>query len=117
MMAIDSAMLLLAADAPAGAPSVNPTAEMLKLGGMVVMFILVFYFVAIRPQSQKSKQHTELLKTLRSGDKVVTSGGLLGVVLNVKEKTVSVRSGESKIEVQKGAISEVLERGGEASPS
>jgi len=117
MIPIDAAILLLAAQGPAGSPPVNQTAEMLKLGGMVVMFVVVFYFIAIRPQSQKAKQHAALLKTLRSGDKVVTSGGLLGVVLNVKEKSVSVRSGESKLEIQKGAIAEILERGSEASQS
>jgi preprotein translocase subunit YajC len=117
MILIDALIPLFAADAPGGPAPVNPTGEMLKLGGMVAMFIFVFYFIAIRPQSQKAKQHAAMLKTLRAGDKVVTSGGLLGVVLTVKDKSVSVRSGESKLEFQKGAIAEVLERGSEASPS
>jgi len=51
-----------------------------------------------------------LLKTLKPGDKVVTSGGVLGVVISVKDRAVSIRSAEAKIEVLKSAVSEVLER-------
>lgn len=116
MTLIDALIPLLAA-ATEGERITNPTADLLKMGGMVVMFVFVFYFIAIRPQSQKAKQHAEMLKTLRSGDKVVTSGGMLGVVLNVKDKAVSIRSGESKLELQKGAIAEVLERGSDSSSS
>jgi preprotein translocase subunit YajC len=111
-------LIVLFADVAAAEPAPkNPTAEMIKFAAMVGVFILMFYFVAIRPQSKKAKEHATLLKSLRSNDKVVTSGGLLGVVLNVKEKSVTVRCGESKLELQKGAIAEVLERGSDSSQS
>ena len=116
MLSLISTIGLFAADPPANSASGNP-GDLIKLVGWMGLMAFVFYFVAIRPQSQKAKKHAELLKGLRSGDKVVTSGGLLGVVLNVKDKTVSVRSGDSKLELQKGAISEVLERGSEATQS
>ena len=76
-----------------------------------------FYFILIRPQSKKAKEHAEMLKTVRPGDKIITSGGVVGVVVSVKEKTLSIRSADSKFEITKAAITEISERGGESSSS
>jgi preprotein translocase subunit YajC len=81
------------------------------------LLIVVFYFALIRPQQKKTKQLAELLKTVRPGDKVATAGGILGVVVKVKEKSVSIRSADSKMEISKTAITEILERSGESSES
>lgn len=70
---------------------------------MVVMIVL-FYFLMIRPQSLKMKQHKALLAALKVGDKVVTNGGILGVVVSIKDNTISMRSADSKFEVQKSAV-------------
>ena len=80
----------------------------------LLLMVVVFYFILIRPQQKKAKDHATLLKTLRSGDKIVTSGGVVGVVVTVKEKTVSIRSADTKMEVLKSAISEITERSGES---
>jgi len=79
--------------------------------------VVMFYFVLIRPQSKKAKEHAELLKTVKPGDRIVTSGGVVGVVVTVKEKTLSIRSADSKFEVTKAAITEITERSGAASES
>jgi preprotein translocase subunit YajC len=92
----------------------NPKAETLKLVGMMVIMGFVMYFIMIRPQRQRQKQLEALLKSVRPGDKVLTSSGIVGVVLSVKEKTVTLRSGETKLEVLKSAVSEVTEKGGES---
>ena len=81
------------------------------------LLVVVFYFVLIRPQQKKARQHTEMLKAVRAGDKIVTSGGVVGVVLSVKEKTLTIRSADAKFEVTKAAVSEITERGGESSES
>lgn len=81
----------------------------------LLLMVVVFYFILIRPQQKKAKDHTTLLKTLRSGDKIVTSGGVVGVVVTVKEKTVSIRSADTKMEVLKSAVTEITERSGESS--
>ena len=81
------------------------------------LLVVVFYFVLIRPQQKKAKQHAELLKAVRAGDKVVTSGGVVGVVLSVKEKTLTIRSADAKFEVTKAAIAEITDRGGESNES
>ena len=83
--------------------------------GMVplVLLLVVFYFILIRPQQKKAKEHQRLLTTLRPGDKVLTSGGVIGTILAVKEKAVTLRSADTKLEVTKGAVSEILERSGD----
>jgi len=80
----------------------------------LVLLIVVFYFILIRPQQKKAKQHATLLKTVRPGDKVLTSSGILGVVLTVKEKTLTIRSADTKLEITKSAIAEITERSGDA---
>lgn len=83
----------------------------------LVLLVVVFYFVLIRPQQKRTREHQQLLKTVKPGDKVLTSGGILGVVLSVKEKTVTLRSADTKLEITKSAIAEITERSGEASES
>ena len=78
---------------------------------------IVFYFALIRPQQKKAKDHAELLKAVRPGDKIVTTGGVVAVIVSVKEKTLSIRSADSKFEITKSAIAEITERGGEPSES
>lgn len=88
----------------------NPTAQMLQMVGTFAVMGVMFYFVLIRPQQKKAKDHALLLKALRPGDKIVTSGGILGVVVSVKEKTVAIRSADTKMEVLKSAVSEITEK-------
>jgi preprotein translocase subunit YajC len=90
----------------------NQTADSIKMFLMMGLMVVVFYFLLIRPQQKRQREHNELLKTIKPGDKVVVSGGIIGVVITVKEKSVTVRSADAKIEVTKGAVGEILERAG-----
>ncbi len=110
---------LLAQGQPAGSPGTqtDPKAQVLQTVGLLVIMVVMFYFVLIRPQSKKAKEHAQLLKTVRAGDKIITSGGVVGVVISVKEKTVSIRSMDAKMEITKSAIAEISERSGESSES
>jgi len=72
---------------------------------------VVFYFILFRPQQKRAKEHALLLKTLRPGDKVVTDSGIVGVVLTVKERTISLRSADAKLEILKARVAEITERG------
>jgi preprotein translocase subunit YajC len=83
----------------------------------LVLLVVIFYFALVRPQQKKTKEHAALLKTLKAGDKVITNGGIVGVVITVKEKTLSIRSADAKFEVTKSAITEITERSGESSQS
>ena len=66
---------------------------------------VVFYFLIIRPQSQARKKHAELLSALKKGDDVMTAGGIVGVVKDIKEK-----DGETRVTVESGSSTVVIER-------
>ena len=83
----------------------------------LALLVVVFYFALIRPQQKKTKDHANLLKAIRAGDKIVTSSGIVAVVVTVKDKTLSVRSADAKLEITKAAVAEITERSGESSPS
>ena len=95
----------------------DPRAGIMSNIGLMVVMVVVFYVLLIRPQQKKQKQHAELLKAVRAGDKIVTSGGVVGVVLSVKDKTLTIRSADAKFEVTKAAIAEITDRGGESNES
>jgi preprotein translocase subunit YajC len=83
----------------------------------LVLLVVVFYFALIRPQQKKTKEHAALLKTVRAGDKIVTGSGIIAVVVTVKEKTVTIRSADAKLEITKSAITEILDRSAEPNES
>ena len=84
-----------------GARQASPFDILLPMG---VLFIIM-YFLLIRPQKTKEKKHREMVSQLKKNDAVITSGGVHGTIVNVKEKTVIVRIDESvKIEVQRSSI-------------
>jgi preprotein translocase subunit YajC len=84
---------------------------MMSTVGMAVMMMVVVWFMIIRPQQKKSKEQAELLKTLKAGDKVATTAGILGVVTSVRDDTVTLRSADSKLEVQKSTVTQIVEKG------
>jgi preprotein translocase subunit YajC len=77
-----------------------------------VFIFLIFYFLVIRPQQQRQKKHTQMLASLKKGDRVLTSGGLFATVLNVKEdRVVATIADGVKVEISKPSISGVVEKG------
>ena len=90
--------------------------QIIGLAPLFLVFI-AFYFLMIRPQQKKAKEHAALLGSLRQGDKVLTSGGILGIVVGVKDKSVSIRSADTKLEVLKSAVTEITERSGAGAES
>jgi len=105
---------LLADAATTPAETTRTQSPIASLGMMVIVFVM-FYFILIRPQQKKAKQQQEMLKTVKSGDKVVTTSGIIATVVTVKDDSVSVRSADSKFEITKGAIAEIRERASDAS--
>jgi len=79
---------------------------------MMVLFFGVFYFMAMRPQMKRQKEHRELLSKLAKGDEVVTNGGMAGRVDDIGEHFVTVEIADGvRVKLQKGAISAVLPKG------
>ena len=101
----------LAQAAPGGPATGQPGLSSLLIP--MVLFFVMIYFLMIRPQNQQRKQQMKLQDSLKAGDKVVTASGIVGTVISVKEKTVSLRSMDAKMEVTRGSITDVLERSGE----
>ncbi len=79
----------------------------------MALILVIMYFVMIRPQSQQRKRQAQLIETLKPGDKVVSASGIVGTVITVKDKTVSIRSADAKMEITKASITEIIERSNE----
>ena len=82
--------------------------------GMFAIMGVMFYLVLIRPQQKRAKEQAKMIEALKAGDKVVTNSGIVGIVVAVKDKTISLRSSDTKLEVLKSAVTEVTERAAEA---
>ena len=77
-----------------------------------VFIIIIFYFLLIRPQQKRVKQHKEMVGSVAKGDKVVTQGGILGKVTKVAEDEVTVEIAKDvKIQVVKSTLSDVVKKG------
>jgi preprotein translocase subunit YajC len=76
---------------------------------LLILLAIIMYFMTIRPQQQRAKQMAKLLASLKSGDKVITSSGIVGIVITVKDKTVSLRSADAKMEITKSSITEIVQ--------
>lgn len=89
-----------------------------KGGGMQQMLVpmliifAIFYFMLIRPQQRKEKQRKSMIESLKTGDRIMFGGGILGSVTNVKETTLVVKIADNvKIEISRGGVTRVLEKG------
>lgn len=92
-----------------------PPAEGSQGGGLMgtlIMFgaiFLIFYFMIIRPQQKRAKERDALLNNVKKGDKVITSGGLHGIVTSVEDKTVILQVSDNvKLKFEKQAITTVI---------
>ena len=101
---------LLAMAAPAGGGSGGAMGGQ----GMIVWLVLmmgIFYIMMIRPQQRKEKERRKMLEAIKTGDRVVFAGGLMGVVANLKEHTYLVKVSDNvKLEVVRSAVTQVLDK-------
>ena len=78
----------------------------------LIIILVIFYFLLIRPQMKRAKEHKKLVAELGNGDEVVTNGGLLGRITHVGESFVTVELAENvQIKVQKHAVASVMPKG------
>jgi len=103
MSANPTQLILLSQGQPQ--PQGSPMGEMFV---PMILMVVIFYFLLIRPQTKREKDRRKMVDALKSGDSVVTRGGVVGSVQSVKDTTVSIRSLESKFEVEKHAIERVI---------
>jgi preprotein translocase subunit YajC len=86
----------------------NPMFNILLLVGMFV----IFYFILIRPQQRRVKEHKNLVASLKKGDEIITNGGLLGKLTDVADMFVTVELAENvEVRLQRSAVATVLPKG------
>lgn len=98
--------------AMAGQPGGNAggpqgTTAMLQSFLPLILIFVIFYFLLIRPQSKKAKEHKQMLENLKKGDKVMTNGGIYGLIEDIDTETVTLKVGvkdDVKIKVNRGYI-------------
>ena len=97
--------------APAATASDSPFGSLGTMLPLVLMFV-VLYFVMIRPQMKRQKEHKSMVDALAKGDEVVTSGGLLGKISKIGESFITVEIANGvEIQVQRAAVVQVLPKG------
>lgn len=90
--------------------AVNPLVNFMPL----ILIFVVFYFLLIRPQQKRQKEHEQMVKNLAKNDEVVTNAGIHGTIINVKDTTITLRVDDNvKLEVEKHSIAYVKKRRGE----
>ena len=74
---------------------------------MMVLMFAIFYFMLIRPENKRKKEAEQMRSSVRTGDKIITIGGIIGTVVNVKENRIVIETGadQVRIELEKWAIS------------
>lgn len=96
--------------APAGGPAGTDAGfiNLLFLGG----FVLIFYFLLIRPQNKRRKEHQALVTSLSKGDEIVTAGGIVGLVNKVEDDFLKVQVGDNvEMRIQKSSVGATLPKG------
>ena len=97
----------MAAPPAGGNAAPQSTAAMMQSFLPLILIFIIFYFLLIRPQSKKAKEHKELLGNLKKGDKVMTNGGIYGLIDDIDDKTVTLKVGikdDVKIKIDRGYI-------------
>lgn len=83
--------------------------------GWLAIMLAIFYFMLIRPQQRKEKQRRAMLDQIKSGDRIVFAAGLLGIVVNVKDKLMTVKIADNvKIDILRSSVTQVLPKGEQA---
>jgi len=97
--------------ASAHAQDATPQGGLMSFLPLIIIFV-IFYFLLIRPQMKRAKEHRKLVAELATGDEVVTNGGLLGRITRVGESFVTVELAENvQIKVQRHAVASILPKG------
>jgi preprotein translocase subunit YajC len=106
--------LILAQPAPGGGGASSLMPLLVQFG----LIIGIIYFLMVRPQQKQRRQHEEALRGLKRGDEVVTTGGIIGEVIHIREMSkeagnklddrVTIKSGESRLVVERGRIAKIL---------
>lgn len=89
-------------------PGQQGSGAMVMVVVQIGALLAIFWFLLIRPQRQQAKAHEALLKGVKKGDEISTTGGIIGKVIFIKDDRVTIESGESRLVIERGKIANVL---------
>ena len=89
----------------------SPTGSMSFVFIQMILIVGIFYFLIIRPKMQQEKRHRARLETIKAKDEIVTAGGIVGEVVHVKDDKLTVKSGESRLIIQRDRVAAVRSPG------
>jgi preprotein translocase subunit YajC len=102
----------MAAGTAGGAPNGAAGAGGLFNIALLVLIFVAFYFLLLRPQSKRQKEHRKMVEALAKGDEVITNGGMLGRVTNVGEQFIKVEVADGvELKIQRSAVSALMPKG------
>jgi preprotein translocase subunit YajC len=102
---------LISSAAAQATGTASPTNTLMQMAPLVLIFV-VFYFLLIRPQAKRAKEHKAMVGALSAGDEVVTGGGILGKVAEVSDQFLVVEVAEGvQVKVQRHTVTQVLPKG------
>ncbi len=81
----------------------NPAATLMMMFG----FIAIFYFLFFRPQRKQQQEHEALVGGLKKGDQITTVGGIVGTIVHLTDDRVTIKSGDTRIEVERSKVAQV----------
>lgn len=104
-------MSFLISNAWAEGPAAAPQAGIASFIPLIVIFV-IFYFLLIRPQSKRAKEHKNMVSALAKGDEIATNGGLLGKIIDLDESFLTIEiAKDTQVQVQRNAVSTLLPKG------
>lgn len=103
--------LFLMSSAPAGGTAPDATGQLIQTVVMFGAVIAIFYFMMIRPQQRRAKEHQKLISGIKKGDNVVTSSGIHGTVYEVDETTVTVTiASNTNVKFDKSSVGTIVQK-------
>ncbi len=79
---------------------------------MPVVFLAIFYFIVFVPQQRQRRQHREMIQSLTAGDQVATLGGIVGQIVSLKDETVTLKTGDARVVVERSEIARKIAASG-----
>jgi preprotein translocase subunit YajC len=100
-------------------PSISPEIDQFIQGSWpLILMAVVFYFILWRPQKKEQKKRSEYLSSLKKGDKIVTIGGLYGVIIRLNDKTATIQIADKvEVEIARTAVSNQQPPRGNSTPA
>ena len=81
----------------------------LGLAVQLIAFVAILYFIIIMPHRREQKRHREMVAGLKAGDEVITTGGLVGEIVQIKDDRLTLKTGDARVSVERGRIASKIE--------